>query len=204
MSTTITGSYENYLQSTINGIGRLLTSPEICVFSIPQDLYGTHIQPTSLQITFFSQSTQVNIVDDGEGRLFITNSIAYTDLTGSFVGDVIYPHGIAVITNNTLASDLNNIQAVELIWKSNVDILTGNYNCKVRDYEFNFTQNPTALVSGTLGLYNDNLTGSAFQPYITSVGLYNDVNELLAVAKISKPIPKTPHTDMTFVIRLDI
>lgn len=203
MPTTITGSYENYFQSTLNGIGRVLTTPEICVFSIPQELYGTHIQPTSLHITYLSQSILVDIADDGEGRLFITSSNACTGLNGVYVGDVIYPHGMIIVNSSNLASDLNNIEDVNITWKSNVNIITGNFNCRIKDYEFNFTQNPTAL-SSSRDTYTDNITGSYFQPYITGVGLYNDVNELLAVAKLSQPIPKTPHTDMTFVIKLDM
>jgi hypothetical protein len=47
-------------------------------------------------------------------------------------------------------------------------------------------------------------TGPDFQPYITTVGLYNDANELLAVAKYSKPIPKPNNTDMTLIVQIDI
>ncbi len=39
--------------------------------------------------------------------------------------------------------------------------------------------------------------------YITTVGLYNDANELLAVAKVSKPIMKTPDKDILIKIRLN-
>jgi len=36
------------------------------------------------------------------------------------------------------------------------------------------------------------------------VGLYNDANELIAVAKMAKPIPKSANTEMTIVIKIDI
>ena len=39
--------------------------------------------------------------------------------------------------------------------------------------------------------------------YITTVGLYNDANELLAVAKLSEPLKKTPDTEFTIRVRLD-
>jgi hypothetical protein len=39
--------------------------------------------------------------------------------------------------------------------------------------------------------------------YITTVGLYNDAKELLAVAKLSKPILKTPNKDILIKIRLN-
>jgi hypothetical protein len=46
-------------------------------------------------------------------------------------------------------------------------------------------------------------TGSDFQPYATTLGLYNDDNELLMVAKFGQPVPISLETDMTFLIRYD-
>ena len=67
----------------------------------------------------------------------------------------------------------------------------------------NFTYNRTA-VSGSYNDVETNLTGSEFRPYITTVGLYNEANELIAVAKTNRPIPKSQNVDMTFVVKLDI
>ena len=91
-----------------------------------------------------------------------------------------------------------------MIWKSNHPIYTHNYNLKISDYEYNYTLNPTAQKSGSYGEMADNITGSSFQPYITTVGLYNDVNELIAVAKLSQPLPKSANTEMTIQVKLDI
>ena len=54
------------------------------------------------------------------------------------------------------------------------------------------------------GVVKNNLTGSSFQPYITTVGLYNDTNELIAVGKMGQPIPKSANTEMTIVVKIDI
>ena len=67
----------------------------------------------------------------------------------------------------------------------------------------NFTLNPSAT-SGSNGILQNNVTGSSFNPYITSVGLYNSSNELLAVAKTNRPIPKSDSIETTFVVKLDI
>ena len=74
---------------------------------------------------------------------------------------------------------------------------------RLSDYEFNFTQNPSALTGSNNSLKNE-FTGSYFQPYITTVGLYNDSNELIAVAKLSKPLPKSKNTETAIQIKLDI
>lgn len=49
----------------------------------------------------------------------------------------------------------------------------------------------------------DNVTGSAFNPYATTIGLYNDVNELLVVGKLATPYPIPENTDITFIVKWD-
>ena len=44
----------------------------------------------------------------------------------------------------------------------------------------------------------------SFQPYVTTVGLYDDDNDLLAIAKLGKPIKKSTKIPMTFRIEIDI
>ena len=75
--------------------------------------------------------------------------------------------------------------------------------CQVSENDFNYTLNPSAIRSGTSGSYIDAVTGSEFRPYATTVGIYNDADELLVVGKLSTPYPIPPNTDMTFVIRWD-
>jgi hypothetical protein len=53
------------------------------------------------------------------------------------------------------------------------------------------------------GQFLDNLTGSYFSPYITTVGLYNEAQELIAIGKMSQPVPTSNTTDLTILINLD-
>ena len=48
------------------------------------------------------------------------------------------------------------------------------------------------------------VTHSQFAPYMTTIGLYNDNNELLVVGRTSKPIKNDPTMDMSFVLRFDV
>ena len=68
---------------------------------------------------------------------------------------------------------------------------------------FNYTQNPSATVAGSTGSYIDAITGSDFHPYTTTVGLYNDLNELIAVAKLSRPTRKDFTNELLIRVRLD-
>ena len=75
------------------------------------------------------------------------------------------------------------------------------YFCRASHNEFNYSSNPTYVTGSKITVKNSTLD----QPvsYITSIGLYSADNELLAVAKLSEPIKKTPENELTFRVRLD-
>jgi hypothetical protein len=89
-------------------------------------------------------------------------------------------------------------------FKNEHTIYENEVRCLVKESDYNLTYNPT-LLSGsyTSGSVKDFATGSDFYTYATSLGLYNDDNELIAVAKFGKPIMMSPDTDMTFVVKYD-
>ena len=143
------------------------------------------------------------IIDDGNGRLFLSGSRLFGSETGKNVGDIIYTHGQAIITDPIVARYYTKYLRPIIYWKSNQPIYTYNYNCKVKDSELIYSLNPSAM-SGSDGKIADNISGSYFKPYVTSIGLYNDAQELVAVAKLGQPVPKSKDTDMTFVVTLDM
>jgi len=63
--------------------------------------------------------------------------------------------------------------------------------------------NPT-ITTDNSGSLRDFATSSFFAPYVTTVGLYNERNELLVVAKLAKPLPLSSTTDTTIIIKYDI
>ena len=75
--------------------------------------------------------------------------------------------------------------------------------CRARNAEFNYSVNPSFSVSASAGtiLYNDFVQNPT--TYITSVGMYNDNNELLAVAKLSKPLKKDFTKEALIRVKLD-
>lgn len=79
---------------------------------------------------------------------------------------------------------------------------SNRYFVRVNAAYANYTNNPT-YVSGSDGYIAHNCFKKDPQTYITTVGLYNDFNELLAVAKLSQPIPKTFDNDVLIKIRLN-
>jgi len=104
-------------------------------------------------------------------------------------------------------------------------IYENEVRCIVKESDFNLSYNPSLLkyggqtivpISGsasngytTTGSFDnstvkDFATASFFQPYATTIGLYNDNNDLLMVAKLAKPIVLSPDTDMTFIVKYDL
>ena len=75
--------------------------------------------------------------------------------------------------------------------------------CRAKNAEFNYSINPSFSVSASAGtiLYNDFIQNPT--TYISSVGMYNDNNELLAVAKLSKPLKKDFTKEALIRVKLD-
>jgi len=72
---------------------------------------------------------------------------------------------------------------------------------RVKNSEFNYTTNPSIIDANGNLLYNTLIQNP--QTYITTVGMYNDQNELLAVAKLSKPLVKDFTKEALIRIKLD-
>lgn len=72
---------------------------------------------------------------------------------------------------------------------------------RARNSEFNYSTNPS-LITGS-GEIRHNVMINSPQSFITSVGLYNDNNELLAVAKLSRPLLKDFTKEALVRIKLD-
>ena len=216
-------SYEHYLESSIATGSRIIGTPESLVYSIPRSLIGSHIEPGTFvhgiendgyifpDYVFPGYFDELSLIfDDGEGNLIIDSG------SRPRVGNIIYSHGLIIITDQTVVGNFKGSPSTDLTFKSNHTLYTFNYSVKLEEYEFNTTFNPTAQSGNTIynysgsrylqpsGIKASNITGSVFTPYITTIGLYSDKNELLAVAKLSKPVPKTQDTDLTFNIKLDL
>ena len=73
---------------------------------------------------------------------------------------------------------------------------------RMRNAEFNYSENPSFIKGSTGEVYHDSYI-NAPQTYITTVGLYNDNNDLLAVAKLSKPLLKDFTKEALVRVKLD-
>ena len=120
--------------------------------------------------------------------------------------------GIAMTTLNDGASvtnGANNVALYNLI-KLGVSFELNSQENVTSDYvyvrpqnaEFNYTTNPS-FISGSTGEVTYSTSINNPQVYITTVGLYNDANELLAVAKLSRPLVKDFTKEALIRVKLD-
>jgi len=92
--------------------------------------------------------------------------------------------------------------SIELVWKNEHIINENQIVCTVGENEFNISQNPT-ISTDTSGSLRGFATESYFEPYVTTIGLYNEKNELLIVGKLGQPIRTSNETDTTLIVRWD-
>ena len=65
-----------------------------------------------------------------------------------------------------------------------------------------YSNNPTYVSSSRNEIQETSFVNDPVV-YITSIGMYNEQGELLAVAKMSKPIKKTPNSELSVTVRLE-
>jgi len=221
------GQYWNYPQSTTHEIRQFPTESGATIWTvgIPRDLYGSKIKPGTFLMT---SSYDYAITEDGKGNLYLLDSSSLltwdewedtwniadydwnsvptaSNFSLKRVGNIIYPHGMLVFTTHSLECELflhHHYGDYDVKFKNEHIIYENTVKCTVRESEFNYTHNPS-ISTDTSGSLRNFATGSDFTPYVTTVGLYNDSQELLAVAKMAQPIPLSTNTDTTFLINYD-
>ena len=216
-TTQSAGRYFNYDQSTLTFTKEFPTNTNdiIGVLSVPSRLFGNYIVPNS----FIWSAESGSVYDDGEGNLIFSS-------TEEICGQIFYPHGLAIITSDsnpgldtygvgTYGSALYGLTDTIVIenfvtssnvtcsFSSSLTIYESQYKCTINENEFNFTLNPTVISGSTDGTVYNFVTASYFNPYVTTVGLYDENQNLLAIGKLSQPLPTSPTTDTTILINID-
>jgi hypothetical protein len=82
------------------------------------------------------------------------------------------------------------------------NVSTSHYFVRATNREFNYSNNPT-FISGSDGSFSESTFTTDPKTFITTVGLYNDANELLSVAKTSQPIVKSFDKEVLIKVKLD-
>ena len=177
------------------------------------------------RIKFFNGNlSNINIWSRTYNSTQISN-ISESINASPYIGNIFYKNSFATITHPKYYSALRNIgigndgMSVEEEFTVGSEITNGihklqfqgshliyehEYHCVIQEHEFRNTTNLSARnkTDNPYGFANF-ATSSIFTPYVTTIGLYNEMNELLVVAKLGQPTKLSKETDTTFVVRWD-
>jgi hypothetical protein len=194
------------------------------VFSIGQPFYGDRIKPGTFELELEGVSDIVT--DDGYGNLLVND-----DYIGNIFynhGIVVIKHNTGSVIPQVDADGIQIVGNTDIFidYESQVKSYRHEVNVRLGPKEFNYSiLNPSmrstyasmdAEFSSSMADLNIPETGSnawklynlmggnVIKPYVTSIGLYNDKYELLAVAKVSTPIQRTFDVDQLFIVRFDV
>ena len=156
------------------------------------------------------------------GQVFYDHSVIALDLVSAFwrnINDNYYKIASAYesaelwpeaslprkFLSSTYSSSFDSLVAwLNLIQANNVrKNYMATYFCRGNRNEFNYSTNPTFLSGAGV---NESAVIAAKEPmtFITTVGLYNDDNELLAIGKLNKPMQKDLTNDVHITVRVTI
>jgi hypothetical protein len=198
---------------------------QFALFSIPQKYYGEGIKPGSLTLTTgsitYTDDGYSNLIDSAsnvKGNIFYDRGfvIATSDIqSGSSFTDyslqyrstkTIYENEIFISvlesefnasTNPTALTDIDSELVTAIIddpitkqkyTGSFYNIKSARVNPLFWEYDFSASNDPT---------------GSYLTPYITTIGLYDNEMNMIAVAKLPQPIKSLPDYPLNFIIRFD-
>jgi len=190
----------------------------IAVFSIPQRYYGEGIKIGTVVLE--DEQLIRTYTDDGYSNLIDSGS--------NIKGNIFYDRGLIVLAKDVISGSV--LSTFTLNFRSTKTIYENEIFLSVLENEFNVSQNPTAVdftADGSIGkiklhnirstinplkvggfadyLYSGSVdpTGSYLAPYITTIALYDDGLNMVAVAKLPQPIKSLPDYPINFIVRFD-
>ncbi len=214
---------------TINSANR----QEAVFIAFKRNLTKDEIKKGTVSLTVNSQAPAQYSASDAGASVNFKQSLGgdYAPLkyngTGSEVGQVWYNAGVLVIHPDTMwgaiplwsgSKSLINVQSsgcinqvvdgvtthIELLNLNNqTNLQSSIYFCRAFNNEFNYSSNPTFVDSTGLIRVTSGSNVLTTQTYITTVGLYDESDNLLAVGKVNKPVLKSPSAECIFRLRLD-
>ena len=140
-----------------------------------------------------------NLSENDKGHLSIIADMSGTNGTSLITGSVADMFVSASIQG---CADAFRKRVQNISFNNTTELNSTIYFCRANHNEFNYSSNPTYLDSSKIVVKQRR--EDAPISYITTVGLYSVDNELLAVAKVSEPLKKTPDDSLILRVRLDV
>lgn len=209
------------------------TRREAVFLSFKRNISKDEIKKGTVALTINSTTpTQYTASDAGAAQTFQQSlggdfaPLKYNG-TGSEVGQVWYNAGVVVLHPDTAwgaiatwsgTKTLINVQSsgcinqvvdgvrshIEQVNLNNqTDLQSSVYFCRAFNNEFNYSSNETFTDANGLIRVTSGSNILTTRTYVTTIGLYDENDNLLAVGKVNRPVLKSPETEAIFRLRLD-
>jgi hypothetical protein len=172
------GRVYNIVSGSINGGVFNSTAPIYYGLAYPD--YGTIILDGKMLDQQLNFQTNTGSSSEGNNHFALFHSIS----------------GSALLTNPSTSDPYG------FLARNSEKVTSTHYFVRVKNAEYNFSNNPS-YVTGSVGQLSQTTFVGDPKTYITTVGLYNDRQELLAVAKLSKPLLKSFQREALIRVKLD-
>jgi hypothetical protein len=172
------GKVLNIVSGSVNGGVHNPSNP--VYFGLVYPDYGTMILDGKMLDQHLGFVTNVSSSSEGNNHFALHHSIS----------------GSALFTNPATSDPYG------FIARNSEKVTSTHYFVRIKNAEYNFSNNPS-YVTGSVGELSQTTFVNDPKTYITTVGLYNDNQELLAVAKLSKPLLKSFSRESLIRVKLD-
>lgn len=180
--------------NTTKAVGLLYYDSGIAVFDIEKIISGSQFASGTIS----AMAPLGQTVLGGKGT--------ETALTAKFVPDLLTSGSIDDVIDHFCYARFGNSSLTAMTFQNVTNINSSLIFCRALPDDFNYSSNPTYVdTDGRLTIYDPSLNDETQEPfaYVTTIGLYDNVGGLVAVAKLSRPVEKNPGRDLTFRVRLD-
>jgi len=182
--------------------GKITASDDVSVADGEQTITLTQaVKGIGGNVTITTDISQLTVSGFSGAQDTLDNILQATvDMSTTETGTESFSDILTGSSIQTFADALRN-RIYNIQFNNTTELNSTIYFCRVNHNDYNYSTNPTYLTGGQLRVKVD----AADSPvsYITTVGLYNANDELLAVAKTSEPLVKTPEDELTIRVRLD-
>lgn len=142
------------------------------------------------------------------GQVWYNAGVIVLGASSSWGADTFWS-GTKTIQNMQASSSINQLvdglrtHIEKINFHNQTNLYSTIYFCRATNTEFNYSSNPTFVDDNKRIRVTSGSNILQTRTYVTTAGLYDANDNLLAVAKVNKPLTKAPDTEITLRVRLD-
>lgn len=142
------------------------------------------------------------------GQIWYNAGVIVLSPSASWSANTVWS-GSKSLQNSQYSGSINNLvdglrlRMDRLDVHNQTNLYSTIYFCRASNAEFNYSSNPTFVDDNKRIRVTSGSNILQTRTYVTTIGLYDANDNLLAVAKLNKPITKSPDSESIFRVRLD-